>query len=177
MSQRLRIEFLRSEWNHLRIVDIARGDDYGGALREAGRQKPEKKIVREVIDCECGFESITCPMLGVSELRTGIHDEDVDLRAVQLLRERLNVRPNIRKTRQIQWQGLDRRILVVSCPQDQFRVWSGKDPLCGNCSETGSSACHNDCFHWINPLCGTEWLAAASDDGGSDDVAILYINV
>src|SRR6202012_6069792 len=98
----------------------------------------------EVIDRECGFESVTCPMPGVSELRTGIHDEAVDLCAVQLLRERLNERPNIRKTRQIQWQSLDRRILVVARPEDQSRAWSVEDPVGGNCTETGSSACHNN---------------------------------
>jgi hypothetical protein len=86
-------------------------------------------------------------MLGVSELRPGIHDETVDLCAVQLLRERLNERPNIRKTRQIQWQDLDRRILIIACPQDQSRVWSVENSLGGNCTETGSSACHNNCFH------------------------------
>jgi hypothetical protein len=122
-------------------------DDYGGVLRETGHQQPQQKIVREVVDCEGGFETVTCPMPGVSELRPGIHDEDVDLCAVQLLLERLNERPNIRKTRQIQWHGLDRRTLVVSRPQDQFRIWSVEDSLHGNCTETGSSACHNSCFH------------------------------
>jgi hypothetical protein len=86
-------------------------------------------------------------MLCVPELRSGIHDEDVDLCAVQLVLERLSERPNIRKTRQIQWQGLDRRILVPSCPQDQFRVWSVEDSVRGNYTETGSSTCHNGCFH------------------------------
>ena len=98
-------------------MDIARSDDYGGVLRETWCQHPQHKIVREVIDRERRFESITCPMLRGSKLRTGIHNEAVDLCAVQLLRERLNERPNIRKTRQIQWQGLDQRILIVAAPR------------------------------------------------------------
>ena len=57
-------------------MDIARGDNDGSVLREARSKKPEQKIVREMVDCECGFESVTCPMLGGSELRPGIQDED-----------------------------------------------------------------------------------------------------
>ena len=42
--------------------------------------------MRKVIDRERRFESVLCPLLSVSELRPSIQDEDVDLRAVQLLR-------------------------------------------------------------------------------------------
>jgi hypothetical protein len=97
--------------DHLGIMDIARSDYYGG-VRETGRQQPQKKIMSEGIDRERRFESVTCPMPGVSELRSGIHDEDVDLCAVQLLRERSNERPNIQKTRQ--WSLITSSLLVVT---------------------------------------------------------------
>ncbi len=73
----------------------ASGEAANARVRKTGRQKPEQKIVREVVDCKCGFESVTCPALSGSELRPGIQDEDVDLCAAQLLRKRLGKRPNI----------------------------------------------------------------------------------
>src|ERR1700733_4692891 len=103
--------------------------------------------MRKVIDRERRFESILCSMLSVSELRPGIQDEDVDLCAVQLLPERLGEGSNIRKTCQIQWQRVDRRILDVARPKNQFRIGSVGDPLCGNHPETGGAACHYNCFH------------------------------
>jgi hypothetical protein len=128
-------------------MDIAGSDYYGRVLRKTGRQQPEQKIMCEVIDRECRFESLLCPLLGVSELRPSIQDEDIDLCPVQLLRERLDEGPNIRKTCQIQWQHVDRGILGVARPNNQFYVGSVGDPLCGNCPETGGAACHYNRFH------------------------------